>query len=150
MKNRNIIGSQAHHTAPLLDNLAQEKIKFAFDTAWDSYTLISEEIDGNIYVKGEDVKDLCFIADPLDGSAFARRRMPPASVSLCAYSRKLQKPIASAVTDIFFDCVYFASEDKEGAWCEFTDGLIIKLVTSECRSINKASISTLCFEKSRL
>ncbi len=91
---RRYAGANDHHAAPALDQTAQQAIVDSL-AALDHYVLISEELPGYVLRKGKDDGDLCFIADPLDGSAFARRRIPLASSCLCAYSRVRNQPVAS-------------------------------------------------------
>ena len=139
--NRRYLGADDHHAAPLLDQTAQQAIVDVLDTL-DNYVLVSEEVPGHILCKGKDQGDLCFIADPLDGSAFARQRIPLASSSLCAYSRAASRPLASAVTDVFLDVTYFAAGHLDGAFSEI-EGRRLRITTSGCSELGNASCAAL-------
>jgi fructose-1,6-bisphosphatase/inositol monophosphatase family enzyme len=95
-----------------------------------------------MFCKGEDSGDICFIADPLDGSAFARQRIPLASSSLCAYSRSLVRPVASVVTDVFLGITYLAADHLSGAFYEHDDW-DFQIVTSGCNKLANAKCTAL-------
>jgi myo-inositol-1(or 4)-monophosphatase len=138
---RRYVGPDDHHTAAVLDPPAQQAILDVLGSL-DSFVLVGEELSGHILCHGEDTGDLCFIADPLDGSAFARHRIPLASSSLCAYSRKQGRPIASAVTDVFLGVTYFTAENLEGAFSE-CEGRKLKITTSGSTRLENASCTAL-------
>jgi fructose-1,6-bisphosphatase/inositol monophosphatase family enzyme len=144
---RSYVGTDDHHAAPELDRAAHQAIVDILDSL-ENYVLISEEVPGRVLYKGEDPGDICFIADPIDGSAFARRRIPLASSSLCAYSRILSKPIASAVIDIFLETAYFTADHLECTFAEYK-GCGFPIATTKCCDLERASCTALGTEPSR-
>jgi myo-inositol-1(or 4)-monophosphatase len=144
---RSYAGADDHHAAPELDQTAQRAIVGTLDS-FGNYVLISEEAPGCVLSKGEDTGDLCFIADPLDGSAFARRRIPLASSCLCAYSRAMSRPIASAVTDIYLGTTYFTADHLDGAFVEH-EGCSFQIATTGCCELEHASCTALGAQPSR-
>ena len=135
-------GSEAHHTAKVLDEAAQQVVVETLSGRFADFVLISEELPQNVKIYGKDEADLCFIADPLDGSAFARHRIPLASSSLCAYSRAESRPIASAVTDVYLGVTYFTAQNLDHAYL-LRDGKKSPLVTSSCIALADASMAVL-------
>jgi len=135
-------GSEAHHTAKVLDEVAQQVVVETLSGRFTDFVLVSEELPQNVKVYGKDDGDLCFIADPLDGSAFARHRIPLASSSLCAYSREESRPIASAVTDVYLGVTYFTAENIDHAYL-LRNGKKSPLVTSSCMALAEASMAVL-------
>ncbi|MHC4155171.1 MAG: inositol monophosphatase family protein [Planctomycetota bacterium] len=146
---RDYAGANAHHAAPKLDETAQARVLQACCDRWPSFVLVSEELDGHILTHADDPNAPWFVADPLDGSAYARRRMWPASVSLCAYSKEEMRPLSSAVADIFMGITYFSSDGVAGAWCELPDGQVWQISTSGREDLTNASVSSLGFARDR-
>jgi len=137
------IGDDDYHVDPVLDEIADTTTRDVLGSlVKDNFVLITEEETGHLVQKGCDSGDICFISDPLDGSAFARHRIPIASSSLCAYSRKESRAVASAVTDIFLDITYYTAEHLEGAYLE-KGGVTYKIRPSECRRLEEASSTSL-------
>ena len=146
---RRYAGTGAHHMAPVLDKAAHQAIVDTIEESCGSYFLVSEEADGHTVCKGSDDGDLCFIADPLDGSAFARRRMPLASSSLCAYSRTESRAIASAVTDVFLGVTYYTADYLDGSFMD-TGVTRYQISTSGCEELECASCAVLGTDRDRL
>ena len=146
---RRHVGVDDHHAAPILDPVAQGVLLHAMDELFDEYVIMGDEIAGGQIMKGRDTGDLCFIADALDGSAFARHRIPLASCSLCAYSRSDRRAIASAVTDILLGLTYYTADHLDGAYLEFA-GTGYPIHPSGCTRIEAASCAVLAAQPDRL
>lgn len=110
-----------HHVAPLLDAVATEAMITHLDAHFHDYKLVTEEAKGHVVVKGTPSDAWCLIADPLDGSAFARRRIPLASVSLCVYCLSRQRPLVSAVTDVFLNVTYLTADHLGASFLRFDE-----------------------------
>jgi len=142
-------GEASLHSAPVLDQAADSAMLEALDRSLDNYYLIGEEAPGRVLCRGRDPGDLCFIADPLDGSGFAYRRVPLACAALCAYSRLDNEPIASAVTDVFLDGKYVAAAHLDGAYL-LLDGEPHRLAVSGQSLLGEASCAILAQHPARL
>lgn len=145
---RHYRGADAHHVAIGLDGLAHNVVLRVIGASFPSSFVISEEDPPSSETTEHNKEDICFIADPLDGSAFAAKCIPLASSSLCAYSLSEQRPIASAVTDVFLGVTYFTAEHLDGAWC-IQDQKRLRLRPSSCERLDQAACSALATQPVR-
>ncbi len=145
---RRLVGSNDHHTAPLLDRVAHEAMCGELQARIGEFHMITEEAPSHVLLNGKDEGDLCWIADPLDGSVNARHRIPLAGSSLCAYSRRLCQPLASAVTDVFLGATYFAASHLDRAYLRIGEATY-PLRTSGCTQLERASCAVLAAQPQR-
>ena len=142
-------GVDDYHRAPPLDQAAQAAIEGVIRPVNSDCLIISEESLPSHSAISEFKGDLCFVVDPLDGSAFAKRRIPLASSSVCAYSLKEGSPIASAVTDVFIGKTYYAARHTDGAWAVLGRDRV-RIFTSGCSCLRLSACSAFGTHPDRL
>jgi len=139
----------AYHSAPALDWAAQSAIEKVLHSSQRGCLVVSEESLPSQQAISTYKGGLCFVVDPLDGSTFAKRRIPMSSSSVCAYSLAENKPIASAVTDVFLDKTYYTADHIEGSWV-VSGKTNRRIFTSQCPSIQSAACTALGTRPDRL